>query len=265
MISKIVKPLYPAGVVITAPLFIPVVLAKEGGGCHECCKKKLPKAHELPLYDTSEEKLEFEIVQHPKSSLEEAISVTRKTATKYIGVLDGARKYAVEVYHTGVAHSKSTYDYITEENSVVPRTVAIASGGLAGLLLGIRGGKFKKIVYTSFGAGAVASACYPSQAKEYASKGYEIASEQTTKLLKEYTGYDLNNATSDIKEKLGNFSISEKVTNLNITEKLSNVAQSAKDYSAQLLSSKKLDKSPEGDLGQGNPADKDLYTTRTGK
>lgn len=262
MISKIVKPLCPIGVAITAPLFIPGVLAKEKG-CHECSMKRLPKARELPLYDVSDDKIEFELAEQPKSSLEEAISITRRTATKYIGVLDDGRKRAVEVYHTGIAHSKSTYDYITEEGNVVPRSIAIASGGLVGLLLGIRGGKFKKIVYISLGAGAVASACYPSQAKEYASKGYGIVSEQTIKLGKDYAGYDLNNVTSDVKEKLGSLSLSEKVASLNVSEKMSNVVQAAKKYSKELLSSKKLDKPAEGDLGQSNPADKDLYTTRT--
>lgn len=59
-----------------------------------------------------------------------------------------------------------TLDYLREETNVLPRIGAVGVGGLSGLILGLRGGKFKKLVYSSTGALVVASICYPKQAQE---------------------------------------------------------------------------------------------------
>lgn len=64
----------------------------------------------------------------------------------------------------------------------MPRTGAIAIGGLSGFIFAARGGFIKKVLYTTVGAGAVASLCYPRQAEQFAKealfearKGYAIA------------------------------------------------------------------------------------------
>lgn len=43
---------------------------------------------------------------------------------------------------------------------------AIAIGGLAGLVLGLRGRTFKRVVYSSTGALTTAAICYPKKAEE---------------------------------------------------------------------------------------------------
>lgn len=48
----------------------------------------------------------------------------------------------------------------------MPRMGAIAIGGIAGLVLGLRGRKFKRIMYSSAGALSMAAICYPKKAKE---------------------------------------------------------------------------------------------------
>lgn len=74
-----------------------------------------------------------------------------------------------------------TLDYLREETNVLPRFGAVGIGGLSGFILALRGGKFKKFVYTSTGALIVASICYPKQAQEgltltkyYANVGYNF-------------------------------------------------------------------------------------------
>lgn len=57
-------------------------------------------------------------------------------------------------------------DYLREESNVMPRVGAIAIGGLAGLVLGLRGRTFKRLVYSSTGALATAAICYPKKAEE---------------------------------------------------------------------------------------------------
>jgi MICOS complex subunit MIC27 len=61
-------------------------------------------------------------------------------------------------------------DYLNEPDNTIPRAGAIAVGGLAGLIFGVRGGFFRKLIYTSIGAGGVASVCYPKEAEVYAQK-----------------------------------------------------------------------------------------------
>lgn len=48
----------------------------------------------------------------------------------------------------------------------MPRMGAIGIGGLAGLVLGLRGRTFKRVMYTSTGALVMAALCYPKKAEE---------------------------------------------------------------------------------------------------
>lgn len=64
---------------------------------------------------------------------------------------------------------------------MIPRVGAIGIGGLAGLILGLRGRTFKRVVYSSTGALAMASLCYPKKAaegvdlaKHYVNVGYNF-------------------------------------------------------------------------------------------
>lgn len=57
-------------------------------------------------------------------------------------------------------------DYLREESNFMPRMGAIGIGGLAGLILGLRGRTFKRVVYASTGALAMAALCYPKKAEE---------------------------------------------------------------------------------------------------
>lgn len=85
-------------------------------------------------------------------------------------------------YETAKAHTQSTIDYLNEPQNVLPRSGAIAVGGLSGFIFAARGGFIKKVLYTTIGAGTVASLCYPRQAEVFARdalvqarKGFSIA------------------------------------------------------------------------------------------
>lgn len=62
-------------------------------------------------------------------------------------------------------------DYLREESNIMPRVGAIGIGGLAGLILGLRGRTFKKVIYSSTGALSMAGLCYPKKAEE----GFDLA------------------------------------------------------------------------------------------
>lgn len=57
----------------------------------------------------------------------------------------------------------------------MPRVGAIAVGSLAGVILGVRGGFFKKLFYASITGSSVAAVCYPRDAKKYAQVAYNFA------------------------------------------------------------------------------------------
>jgi MICOS complex subunit MIC27 len=95
-------------------------------------------------------------------------------------------------------------DYLRQEENNIPRVGAVAMAGMAGLIFGLRGGFFKKLIYTSTAATGwfwprniarfffiiiqflgMAALCYPHQAvlitkdvldnsKKYASIGYNF-------------------------------------------------------------------------------------------
>jgi hypothetical protein len=54
---------------------------------------------------------------------------------------------------------------LKDEPNILPRIGAVGVGGLSGFILALRGGKFKKLVYTSTGALIIASICYPNKAQ----------------------------------------------------------------------------------------------------
>lgn len=57
-------------------------------------------------------------------------------------------------------------DYLREEENSLPRVGAVVIGALTGLIFSLRGGKFKRLVYTTTGALSVGAFCYPKEAKE---------------------------------------------------------------------------------------------------
>ncbi|XP_015906961.1 MICOS complex subunit MIC27 [Parasteatoda tepidariorum] len=175
--------------------------AKEMIDCHDCRMKRLPKAHELPLYDKNEDMcLEYD--GKTKLPLISEISGVRQQLSGLASYLNVFKDQVVHVYETGIAHSQSSYDYLTSEENKTTRILAICSGGLLGLLLARKRGIFKKIIYTSTGTGLVFSAFYPSLAMDYASTGWEHTKTYTFDALEKYGGYDTQKLSNDYNEKV---------------------------------------------------------------
>ncbi|KAH8359688.1 hypothetical protein KR093_008320 [Drosophila rubida] len=70
-----------------------------------------------------------------------------------------------DYYKTAKEHTHRSIDFLNEPQNSMHRSGAIVMGGLAGFIFAARGGIFKKIIYTTIGAGTVASLCYPRQAE----------------------------------------------------------------------------------------------------
>lgn len=162
--------------------------------CKPCCRgKKLKKPSELSIYECPADNIDYEIVEEPPGAVENGVRYVRTSLSPYYGVIEGASERVGSIYNTAVEHSKSSYQYITEEENTVARAMAISLGGLSGLVLGARGGMFKKLIFASVGVGAAAAACYPKEAKQFSQDYVVVARDQVTAGVKQVTGYDLNN------------------------------------------------------------------------
>ncbi|XP_073985182.1 MICOS complex subunit 26/27 isoform X5 [Rhodnius prolixus] len=190
--------------VILRRIFLPasgcgfaVVHAKEKNEKEDKCdpERKLVRACDLPVY--AEEKKCLDCTPPKKNEPDTLFTETVKCARKEMWyVMDQARIVKQQI-EDGLEDLKSSSEeylkYLREESNVAPRIGAIAVGGLSGYILALRRGIFRKLIYTSIGAGGMAALCYPREAKEY--------SHEALQLLKRYIiiGYHfINGVTRDL-------------------------------------------------------------------
>ncbi|XP_035775902.1 MICOS complex subunit MIC27-like [Anopheles albimanus] len=141
--------------------------------------KMVCKPSELPLYRPLNQKIACECHQRrtdgkstgPVGAIEDGFRAVRLQVQDASKLVTDQKKQIVNLYEDGKKQTKFIHDYLNQEDNTMPRVGAIAIGGLAGLIFGLRGGFFKRLIYTSIGAGGVASVCYPQEAEMYAQHG----------------------------------------------------------------------------------------------
>uniref|UniRef100_A0A1I8M582 MICOS complex subunit n=1 Tax=Musca domestica TaxID=7370 RepID=A0A1I8M582_MUSDO len=146
------------------------------------------KPSELPLYAPLHSFDEPKRRPHPpkeselRNAIEGGVRAIRTEIQAGHKALEKQTDTVNDYINTAKEHTQSTIDYLNQPHNVMPRTGAIAMGGLSGFIFAARGGFIKKVVYTTVGAGAIASMCYPRQAEQFAKealfearKGYAIA------------------------------------------------------------------------------------------
>ncbi|XP_053967662.1 MICOS complex subunit MIC27 [Anastrepha ludens] len=146
------------------------------------------KPSDLPLYQSLHELYSPKSELHPakdsamRQTIEGGVRVVRTEVQAGLSALAEQKANFDNYIDTAKAHTQSTIDYLNEPQNVLPRSGAIAVGGLSGFIFAARGGFIKKVLYTTIGAGAVASLCYPRQTEVFARdalvharKGFAIA------------------------------------------------------------------------------------------
>ncbi|XP_067217349.1 MICOS complex subunit MIC27-like isoform X2 [Linepithema humile] len=129
--------------------------------------KNLIRPSELPIYSFEDDySKQIPCKDCPPSALEQNISKIRKSVQAIVSEYQHYTGVVSDTIDTGFEHSRTLVDYLREESNVMPRMGAIAIGGLAGLVLGLRGRTFKRVVYTTTGAATVGALCYPKKAEE---------------------------------------------------------------------------------------------------
>jgi len=254
-----------------------------------CCggkkKSKAVKPQELPIYGNPNPPQD--IILREEGLIERQVREARLAAASNFAFLGEWADRTIQFVDTGVAHTQSTMHWAANEASTPAKAGVIVGTGLVGMLLASRRGIFKKLLYTSLGVAGGASICYPNEAKESVDIGLYIAKNKGPQLIKSYTGIDLNQGLaksllatvgtkSDSKTSSKPSPPTESVTQSPPQEDSRNAlnrSSPAKDNNpkAQAIVAKtskeaekaSKSKAPIGDLGQSNPADADLYSTRS--
>ncbi|XP_076161055.1 MICOS complex subunit 26/27 isoform X3 [Ptiloglossa arizonensis] len=158
------KFLMPCGLCAAIPAMKPATPPKEHATpcCNEAQSQKLIKPSELPIYSVDDGcSKEMPCIAYP-SIIEENIRKVRHSVEDLTVIY---HKLSHNVSST-IDNAKFVVDYLQDEDNILPRGGAICIGGLSGLILGLRGGLFKRLLYTTAGASIVAPICFPKESKE---------------------------------------------------------------------------------------------------
>ncbi|XP_034182890.1 MICOS complex subunit 26/27 isoform X3 [Osmia lignaria lignaria] len=158
------KFLMPCGLCAAVPAMKPVNSSEERTApCNtETQAKKLVKPSELPIYSVDDGyNKQMPCIGYP-SIVEENIRKVRETIQE-VKVTFNNISYNVA---STVDQFRFIIDYLQDEANLMPRIGAVGIGGLSGLVLGLRGGMFKRLLYTTTGAGIIGCICFPKEAKQ---------------------------------------------------------------------------------------------------
>uniref|UniRef100_A0A1B6CFL1 MICOS complex subunit n=1 Tax=Clastoptera arizonana TaxID=38151 RepID=A0A1B6CFL1_9HEMI len=161
--------------------------------------KPLIRPHDLPIYPYEQTKKTVKSKETEADSI--ILSTVRQIRVGIWGVLNQANELTDKTNHvieTGTAHTLTTISFLREDDNLIQRYCAIGAGGLLGLIISIRRGLFKRILYTTTGAVGVAAVLYPKEAREYSSGGLKEAKKYAivgyhflNGVLRDYTGMQL--------------------------------------------------------------------------
>nr|XP_022918875.1 MICOS complex subunit MIC27 [Onthophagus taurus] len=156
---------------IVGKILIPAaVLVSEKGKEMKCCKPS-----ELPIYTSEPPPEPKRIMRDPPTKVEQEIGNVRRQIVSLSSQLTAIQDYAVDAVEEAWCECEGVIEYLQQEDNTTPRYGAIAVGGLAGFILGLRGGKFRKLLFTTIGALGMAAVCYPTEAAEYSEQIKEEA------------------------------------------------------------------------------------------
>jgi hypothetical protein len=209
--------------------------------------RRVYKVSDLPIYSVSAtDKTETDhSVSNKKNVVEEQITVARRAVQEFFGQFEDVYDKVRTTTSTGIEHSRATLDYLQNSPGDLPRVAFIAASGLGGIVLGFRGGILRKLTYGSVAAVSCTAICYPKKTVELSYSSIDYLKEQ----WKENVGVDLVQQYWPFRK--------DEPSDAQPTTPASETSSDRKPES------KEKRPKPKGDLGQSNPEDKDLYSTRS--
>lgn len=142
----------------------------------------------------------------------------------------------------------ATIDYIRDDETFFPKVGVVTIAGLGGLLLGHKGGVFRKTFYSSVAALVALSACYPKQSANLLDQVYIRIQNQSKNL------FDRTSPRSSLLSFILFYSLETSLEKkpIEIKDRILHTAKTTNEPPVVV----------KGDYGQGTPADQHLYTTR---
>ncbi|XP_014287946.1 uncharacterized protein Mic26-27 isoform X2 [Halyomorpha halys] len=110
-----------------------------------------------------------------KGVLEETITCVRKELWLLMDQTKVIKGELAEALSHVIGSANEGLHFLRKEENFAPRMGAIGIGGLTGFVYGLRKGMFRRLLYTTIGAGTMAALCYPREAQEYSRFVYEQA------------------------------------------------------------------------------------------
>jgi len=179
------------------------------------------------------------------------------------------------IVNTGIAHTAGTLALLRDSDNVAVQAGFVGGAGLVGFVLGSlarRARFFKRLLYTSIGAGSAASICYPAEAKAISNialeegKSLSLIAYNFVAGVQPRIGQTLSGSAEATVEKTNNeasaATTKESESSILSEEDKKDLSTTTSDAAAALTTSAKKEKSVNRD--QSNPDDKDMYSTRGG-
>ncbi|KAH9498279.1 hypothetical protein Btru_009575 [Bulinus truncatus] len=216
-------------------------------------EKRFYKVRDIPLYPVSKKE---EVIEepYPRNALEANISNVRKSVVQFFDQYQESFETIKRKTVTSIEHSKATLEYIQTNPGELPRVIFIAVAGMGGVVLGYKGGAFKKLTYGTIAGLSCASLCYPKKSVELANQ----VSDHVQSLWKE------SGAESTLAQYWPSSDKQVQETPVKLVQKkLKFLATEVSQVHTSNEDALELSTRLEGDQGQSNPEDKDLYCTRS--
>ncbi|CAF0732635.1 unnamed protein product [Brachionus calyciflorus] len=208
---------------------------------------------DLPIYGDSQNESNkplWIVVENPeKSELEKFVSETRQTACGLMRQFNDQTEYLTKALEQNKLVLKNQLEYVRSETNLIPKVAFISLSGLSGLLLGYRKSTFRKLLYSTLLTGGATSLCYPTEARVYSSKAYEVGSKNAMDL---YRAYIWPEETKKVK----------KVEAVQQAPKAMDPKDTVVKLDKETIESTESKRNIVGDKGQASDEDKDMYTTR---
>lgn len=220
---------------------------------------KIKSINDLPIYNDEKSMRQVALVnvKVEKNQLEQAITTVRQATFDFLNKYQEQKEKSLQFYDSTKKDVNEMLGYLRQESVVLPKVAFISLSGFGGLLLGFRRSSFRKILYSGALTTTATALCFPNQTKVYANQASQYAKENAEKIYRTYIWPTEEPKKTVSKEPIEN----EKKT---VVKKNSEtVVANGKDQIIKLDGAEGNSKRVlEGDIGQANLDDQDMYTTR---
>ena len=141
--------------------------------------KRMVKPKDIPIYGEENVIQEDKNVSKPDALLN-AVKDTRLAVQdayhQVEDVVSPIKENAINILETGKSHTQATYQMIQDEQNVLVHAAVIGGSGILGFTIASfarRARFFKRLLFSSIGAGIAASICYPNETGVLAMSSFE--------------------------------------------------------------------------------------------